>query len=93
MYVVHMKKVTASEARRRWFRLLDEAIQGEVVVVERGEHRFVLRCEDSGKARKARRRAEYQSLLRVPRANEADRWSWEWPGPEGGLRARKRSAR
>jgi antitoxin (DNA-binding transcriptional repressor) of toxin-antitoxin stability system len=88
-----MKKVTASEARRRWFRLLDEAVQGEVVVVERGGHRLVLRREHSAKARKGARNPKYRSLLRVPRANEADRWSWAWPGPEGGLRATKRSTR
>jgi hypothetical protein len=88
-----MKKMTASEARRRWFQLLDEAVQGEVIVVERGEHRLVLRRERSNKARKARRHPEYRRLLRVPRATEADRWSWEWPGPEGGLRPTKQSAR
>jgi hypothetical protein len=88
-----MKKVTASEARRRWFELLDEAVQGEVVVVERGEHRLVLRRQAPDKAPAAKRRAQYRKLLRVPRAGEADRWSWEWPGPRGGLRATRPPSR
>ena len=33
MYNVHMKRVTASEARRNWFRLLDEIAGGEQVVI------------------------------------------------------------
>ena len=40
-----MKKVTASEARKRWFRLLDDAASGEVIVVERKGRRLVLRRE------------------------------------------------
>jgi hypothetical protein len=43
LYIVRMKKVTASEARRQWFRLLDEAAQGEVIVVQRNGRRLVLR--------------------------------------------------
>jgi antitoxin (DNA-binding transcriptional repressor) of toxin-antitoxin stability system len=30
-----MKQVTASEARKNWFRLLDEALDGEVIAVQR----------------------------------------------------------
>jgi len=41
-----MKKVTASEARRQWFRLLDEAAQGEVIVLQRRGRRLVLRREE-----------------------------------------------
>jgi hypothetical protein len=36
LYIVRMKRVTASEARRNWFRLLDEVAAGAVVVIERG---------------------------------------------------------
>ena len=87
-----MKKVTASEARRQWFRLLDEAVQGEVIVVERNGHRLVIRRDDAGKAREAPRASRYARLLRVPRADEADRWSWEWK-PGGGLAPRRAPTR
>jgi antitoxin (DNA-binding transcriptional repressor) of toxin-antitoxin stability system len=86
-----MKTVTASEARRQWFRLLDEAAQGEIIVVQRKGRRLVLRREEVGKA-KAASRAGYRRLLRVPRADQADRWSWEWK-PGGGLAPRRTPAR
>jgi len=83
-----MKKVTASEARR----LLDEAARGEVIVVERKGRRLVLRREEVGKSEPASARAKYRDLLRVPHADQADRWSWEWRGP-GRLTARRASAK
>jgi antitoxin (DNA-binding transcriptional repressor) of toxin-antitoxin stability system len=87
-----MKKVTASEARRHWFRLLDEAVQGEVIVVQRHGHRLVLRREDIGKVSAASKRPAYRRLLRVPHAEQADRWAWDWKG-EGRLTPRRASAR
>jgi antitoxin (DNA-binding transcriptional repressor) of toxin-antitoxin stability system len=87
-----MKKVSASEARRHWFRLLDEAADGEVIVVERRGRRLVLRREDVRKPEAASMRAKYREVLRVPNADQADRWSWEWKGP-GRLVARRASAR
>lgn len=92
LYVVRMKKVTASEARRQWFRLLDEAAQGEVIVVQRKGRRIVLRSEDAGRAKAASPGPRYRRLLRVPRADQADRWSWEWK-PERGLVPRRVPAR
>jgi antitoxin (DNA-binding transcriptional repressor) of toxin-antitoxin stability system len=75
-----MKRVTASEARKNWFRLLDEVAAGEVVVIERNGRRVVLRREPA--ARKASPDLpDYSQLLRAPNADEADRWSWEWKGP------------
>ncbi|MGH7354534.1 MAG: hypothetical protein ACRELS_08175 [Candidatus Rokuibacteriota bacterium] len=76
-----MKKVSASEARKRWFGLLDEAVQGEVIVVERGTHRLVLRREASKPSGPGKSHPDYRRLLRVPKADEADRWAWEWRGP------------
>ena len=87
-----MKKITASEARRQWFRLLDEAAQGEVIVVQRKGRRLVLRREEVGKAKAASPGRGYRRLLRVPRVDQADRWSWEWK-PEGGLAPRRAPAR
>ena len=44
-----MKKVTASEARKHWFRILDDAAHGEVIVLERKGRRLVLRREEPDK--------------------------------------------
>jgi len=80
-----MKKVTASEARKHWFRLLDEAAHGEVIVVQRQGRRLVLRREELSDAEDTTRPPEYRRLLRVPEADKADRWSWEWRGSHRGL--------
>lgn len=82
MYVVHVKHVTASEARRNWFRLLDEIAQGEVVVLERNGRRIVLRSEDDISAEA---KPDYRQLLQVADTEDADRWGWEWAGPEQDL--------
>ena len=84
-----MKKITASEARKRWFRILDEAAQGEVIVLERKGRRLVLRREAVGERGLAAKTPDYRRLLRAPEADEADRWSWEWRGPGRGLARRR----
>lgn len=71
-----MKRVTASEARRNWFRLLDEIVAGQVVVVERKGWRIVLRREDRPEG--AHEIPDYGGLIRAPDVEDADRWSWEW---------------
>ncbi len=84
-----MKRVTASEARRHWFRLLDEVIGGEVVVIERKGQRVVLRREQ--KSRVARETLpDYSALISAPQASNADAWSWEWGGQESELQLRER---
>ena len=92
MYVVHMKRVTASEARRHWFRLLDDVASGEVVVLDRKGKRLVLRREDGGRARASSTASAYRRLLRVRDADQADRWTWDWKG-DGNLKAVTRKAR
>lgn len=87
-----MKHVTASEARKNWFRLLDEALRGEVIAVQRKGHRLVLRREEAAKSRNTKDARQYKRLLRVPDAEKADRWSWDWR-PERGLVSRRRSTR
>ncbi|MBT8398346.1 MAG: hypothetical protein KJN92_15335 [Gemmatimonadetes bacterium] len=83
MYIVHMKRVTASEARKNWFRLLDEVAQGAVVCIERAGRRIVLRREpDAGDSADL---PEYADLLRVPGLDEADGWGWEWSEEKGTL--------
>ena len=93
MYVVHVKKVAASEARKQWFRLLDEAARGETIVFERHGRRLVLRREDAASARTAKPAVDYRRLIRVPHVREADRWSWQWRGPDRPLASRGVRAR
>ncbi len=76
-----MKRVTASEARRNWFRILDEVADGATVVVERGGHRIVLRREE----RDERSVPDCGSIIRAPAVEEADRWGWSWSGEESDL--------
>ena len=78
-YIVHMKRVTASDARKNWFRLLDEVAAGAVVSIERGGRTIVLQrapaYEDPGEL------PDYTRLIRAPNAEDADRWSWDWREP------------
>ncbi len=75
-----MKHVTATEARKNWFRLLDEVAQGEVVALERNGKQIVLRSEEHQAT--SSENPDYRALLQAPDAEAADRWSWEWTGPE-----------
>jgi hypothetical protein len=76
-----MKRVTASEARRNWFRLLDEVAGGAVVMIERGGRRIVLRREDPDPA--GAQVPDYSGILKVAEPERADEWRWGWPGEEG----------
>lgn len=78
LYVVHMKRVTASEARRNWFKLLDDVVRGERVVIERRGRRIVLLCEDQNEVGPSETTPDYGELLQVADADDADRWSWSW---------------
>ncbi|MGH7564296.1 MAG: type II toxin-antitoxin system Phd/YefM family antitoxin [Gemmatimonadota bacterium] len=78
-----MKRVTASQARKDWFRLLDEAVAGEVIVIERNGRRIVLRLAETTDPSSP----DYSDVISAPDADEADRWSWEWD--ETGLRPRR----
>ncbi len=73
-----MKRMTPSDVRRNWFRVLDEVAGGETVVVERGGRRILIRREALS-SRSARGGVpDYGSLLSAPHAEQADRWGWEW---------------
>lgn len=87
MYTVHMKRVTATEARKNWFRLLDEVVEGEVVLIERDGARLVLKLVDQGET--AERIPDYRALIRVKDVDEADQWGWEWDGSSEGLQPRR----
>jgi hypothetical protein len=83
MYIVHVKRVTASDARRDWFRLLDEVAGGAVVSIERGGETILIQRSP---ARRARARApDYSEVIRAPAVEHADNWTWAWPGPEKDL--------
>lgn len=87
MYTVHVKSVTATEARRYWSRLLDEVMEGEVVLIERKGARLLLKRAEQGEPFSAI--PDYRELLRVPNVDEADQWGWEWDGSPEGLRPRR----
>ena len=77
MYNVHMKRVTASQARREWFRILDEVAAGEVVIVDRKGRSIQIRLLDPPSD--AHAAPDYSGILAVhERADDADRWGWEW---------------
>lgn len=80
LYNVHMKRVTASEARRLWFRLLDQVLDGEVVVISRRGKRIVIRREEEAGSRV--KLPDYSRILQVREPDAADTWGWDWPGPE-----------
>jgi hypothetical protein len=88
-YIVHMKHITASQARREWFRILDEVADGETVVIDRKGRRIQIRRVEAPGA--CAPLPDYTEVLRVREdATEAHRWGWEWPGEEGGaLRPRE----
>jgi hypothetical protein len=74
-----MKRVTASEARRRWFSLLDEVASGEVVTILRKGQRIILRRDESDAA-PGQRPPDYRDVLKVREAERADSWGWGWSG-------------
>ena len=84
MYTVHMKRLTPTEARRNWFRILDEVVAGEVIVLQRKGRRIVLRLEEPVPGDWVAA-PSYDDLLRVEDGDRADEWGWEWRGPGGDL--------
>ena len=75
MYAVRMRSVTPTEARKNWFRLLDDVAAGEVIEIRRGSSRIVLRCEPVGDDEVP---PDYSGALQVNNASGADTWGWEW---------------
>jgi antitoxin (DNA-binding transcriptional repressor) of toxin-antitoxin stability system len=88
-----MKRVTASDARRRWFELLDEVADGEVLVVERRGRRLVMRREDEAPRAASRSVPSYRDVLEAPNLDEADRWGWAWTEPGRPMRLVRRRKR
>jgi prevent-host-death family protein len=73
-----VKRVTATEARRNWFQLLDEVARGEEIVIERRGRRIVVLCEDAHETKRKKETPDYRPLLQVADADRADQWSWTW---------------
>ncbi|MBI3929202.1 MAG: hypothetical protein HY319_26895 [Armatimonadetes bacterium] len=71
-----MKSLTASEARKDWFRLLDEVAAGEVIEVRRRGQRIVIRREPS--PGEGVQTPDYGPVYGSSPVDEADRWGWGW---------------
>jgi hypothetical protein len=71
LYNVHVKRVTASDARKNWFRLLDEAVKGEVIAIERNGSRLILKLDKRKKSI-----PDYKKWIRGNWDN-ADKWGWK----------------
>ncbi len=84
-----MKRVTASEARKNWFRLLDEVARGEKVVIERQGRRILVVREEPKEAKAREAVPDYRKLIEAPQVDEADHWSWNWSGDGLELQDRK----
>lgn len=70
-----MRSLTPTEARKKWFRLLDEVAEGEVVEIRRGEKRIILRCEGSGSPSEI---PDYSDVIQGDGIAQADLWGWDW---------------
>ena len=64
----------ALEARRNWFRLLDEVAAGETVVIERNGMRVLLQREPARKGAPH----DYSRLISGTGLEHADRWGWSY---------------
>src|SRR5262245_56364720 len=84
---VHCTREERNEARKSWFRLLDEVAGGEVVLIEREGARLLLKRAEQGEP--SAEIPDYRELIRVPDADEADEWGWDWDGSAEGLRPRR----
>ena len=73
-----MKRLKASEARKTWFRLLDEVASAEVVVIERKGKRIILQEEPETPSGSSRQVPEYSQVFQVAEADRADEWGREW---------------
>lgn len=81
----NMKRMTASEVRQNWFRVLDEVLAGEVVAIERKGQRVVLRREEE--VSEMEHLPDYSALLQVPGLEAADAWGWDWNADTGEVEA------
>ena len=75
-----MKSVTATQLRQDLFRVLDDVVAGETVVVERkGHHVMIVLAQPQGDETSAER-PDYRDLVSATDLDDADLWTWEWDG-------------
>lgn len=81
-----MKSFTATKARQNFFKLLDWAVRGEKVIIEREGVPLELHRVSKRKGTKQRSSSakSYQKLIRTA-VDQADQWGWNWD-PDQGLR-------
>jgi hypothetical protein len=81
MYVVHMLRATATQARKDLFRLLDAVERGEEVVLERRGVRFRLSREDSPALASEVAEPRPRLLVQDPAVLSGE---WTWAADEDG---------
>ena len=80
---IFMKQLSATEARRNFFHLLDEAARGHPVFIEK--RGVVIRMTRERKSdRKSFSGFDYKPYFKGETLDDADRWSWDW-NPEKGM--------
>lgn len=84
VYIVPMKQVTASEARKNWFRLLDEVVDGEVVSIPRKGKSVLIKLDEKKDIKLGQIAMDYRDVVQASNVNDADRWHWQWD-EEGAL--------
>lgn len=80
-----MKRMTASEIRQNWFRVLDQVAEGEVVVLERKGRRLVVMRQDEETESSTVGIPDYSDVISSPDADGADEWTWHWDEATGGI--------
>ncbi|MBL7684982.1 MAG: type II toxin-antitoxin system Phd/YefM family antitoxin [Deltaproteobacteria bacterium] len=79
-----MKQVSATEARKQFFKLIDSAAAGETILIERKG--VLLRLVPEPK-KKTKKRPSYSNCLSGD-LDSADEWTWDW-NPLKGLKSKK----
>jgi hypothetical protein len=79
--------MTATDARKNWFRLLDEVVEGEVVLIEREGARLLLKLAEPIDS--LAKPPDYRDLIEGTEIEKADQWGWEWDGSSEGLQPRR----
>ena len=80
-----MKRITASQARKNWFRILDEVVAGETIAIDRKGRRVLIRLEEADVDTAQDISNDYSDVLAVADADRADTWSWKWDAEAGAV--------
>lgn len=86
MYAVHMKQFSATEARKYFFKLLDSAVEGETVMIERKG--TLLKLVPS-RLKKTKRVSSCSPYIHSD-VSQADKWGWRWHPSKGLISKKKR---